>query len=271
MFNSRESSTEDANSVELYRFTCGPNTWEWCNGDKQITWKGKTYSPIAISLGEMTQSGDASNDETVITLPSSVGLCEMLFADVPSPSVRVIVRKKHFDSSDAPIVLIAELIAFGRLENSDITDLTFGILTGTFDRSGARMSWSRQCQHALYDRNCTVDPNDHRWTIDIDKIHGNRIESRDLKTHKAGKFDNGYIEWTNAYGITQTRAIDNNGGIYMTLYGRLSGLAEGMTIAVYRGCLRTTKVCENTFNNLPNYGGVNFLSGKSPFQGDPIW
>lgn len=271
MFNSRESSTEQGNSIELYKFTCGPNTWQWCNGDKQVTWRGKTYTPIAISNGGMTQSGDASNDETVVTLPSSTGLVEMLFADVPSIPVTMIMRKKHFDSTDAPIVMIAELANFGRDENADMAKLTFGILTGTFNRSGARMAWSRQCQHALYDRNCKVNPNDHKFMIEIDKIRGNRIESSDLKMHKAGKFDNGYIEWTNTYGITQRRAVDNNGGIYMTLYGRLGGLAEGMTIAVYRGCERTTKVCDNIFNNLPNYGGVNFMSGKSPFEGDPTW
>lgn len=271
MFNSLESSTEDGNSIELYRFTCGPNVWEWCSGDKPQTWRGKTYAPYQISNSGFVQSGDASNDETTITLPSNNSMCEMLFQDPPSIPLRMIVRKKHKGTSDAPIIMIAELGSFGRDENAAISHLTFAMLTGSFKRSGARMAWSRQCQHALYDRNCRVDPEDHKFFIEIGDMRGNRIESNDLKPHKAGKFDNGYVEWVNDWGITQRRAVDNNGGKYMTLYGRLGGLYPGMTIAVYRGCARTTKVCDQTFNNLPNYGGVNFLAGKSPFTGDPTW
>lgn len=271
MFNTIESSTQNANGVDLYYFSCGPNKWYWCAGEIEQTWRGKVYEPLAISNNGIRQDSDASNNETVITLPSETELAQMIFADPPSIPVRMIMRRRHFGSDDAPINMIAELTNFGRAANPLLATLTFKMLTASYKQSGARMAWAEQCQHALYDKNCRVKPQDYSETIEITGIKGNRIRSPDLKHIRDGKLSNGYIEWVNDWGITQRRSIETNGNDRMTLFGKLTGLSIGMVVTAYPGCARTTKVCENTFNNLANYGGAPFLSGKSPFQGDPIW
>jgi uncharacterized phage protein (TIGR02218 family) len=270
MFNTLESSTQDANGVDLYQFRCGPNTWEYTAGEEPQAWRGKTYVPLAISNNGVRQSGDASNNETMITLPKSTVICQMLVEDIPSVPVNVIVRRKHFGSTDAPIFVIAELASFNRAE-ADMMELSFQMMSATFKRTGARMAWSRQCQHALYDQGCKVDRTLYDALITVQAVGNGRIGSNDIGIYPKGYFDNGFIEWVNSYGITQRRAIEKNSGTEMTLLGRIDMISLGMVVTAYPGCARTTRICNDKFDNIPNYGGVNFLPGKSPFQGDPIW
>lgn len=270
MFNTVESSTQDANGVDLYQFRCGLNSWEFCSGEEPQIWRGKTYQPIAISNNGVRQSGDASNNETTIILPISVVVAQMLVEDIPSKPLSVIVRRKHFGSADAPIFIIADLYSFTRAE-AEMLEMNFLMISASFKRSGARMSWSRQCQHALYDRNCRVKRDDYDAPITVQYVGDGRIGSNDLNAYPKGYFDNGYIEWTNSYGITQRRAIEKNSKTEMTIMGRIDMIEVGMVLTAYPGCARTTKVCQQKFDNLPNYGGINFMPGKSPFQGDPIW
>lgn len=271
MFNTLESSTESANGVDLYEFRCGNHApWLWCAGEEEQTWRGKIYTPLVISNSGVRQSGDVDNNETKIILPVSTELCQMLIEDVPSAPVSVIVRRKHYGSTDAPVFIIAELYSFNRIE-ADMMELNVQMLAASFKRSGARMTWSRQCQHALYDRNCRVDRNLYDGTITVNLVDNGKIYSNDLSIYGKNYLDNGYVEWVNSYGITQRRMIDKNSGNSMSVIGRIDMITLGMVLTVYPGCDRTTKDCQNKFDNLVNYGGVPFLPGKSPFQGDPIW
>lgn len=53
-------------------------------------------------------------------------------------------------------------------------------------------------------------------------------------------------------------------------FGDTSEIHPGMLITVYPGCQRTTTACE-TFNNRDNYGGFEWMPGKSPFDGTPFF
>lgn len=270
MFNTLESSTQDANGVDLYQFFCGPNAWEFTAGEEQQTWRGKTYAPLAISNNGVRQSGDASNNETMVKMPMSAVICQMLIEDIPSAPVNVIVRRRHFGSADAPIFVIAELQSFTRAD-ADMMELNFQMITASFKKAGANMAWSRQCQHALYDSGCKVDRDDYNATITVQAVGNGKIGSNDLSIYNKGYFDNGYIEWVNSYGITQRRAIEKNGGNEMTLMGRIDMITLGMVVTAYPGCPRNPAACDGKFSNMANYGGVNFMSGRSPFDGNPIW
>lgn len=271
MFNSIEASNQDATPIELYQFRCGPNTWEYCSGERDQVWQGKTYDAIAISNEGVTQSGDAEENSVTVNLPDHLPMMSMLFSDPPTIPLRCICRHRHGNSNpSAPIHFIAELRTYGRRE-AKMAVITLQPLSATFKRSGSRMSWGRQCPHALYDRNCRVKPTDYQTSFTIDAVSRGRISSAQLAALSSGYLDNGYIEWTNGYGITQRRSIETHRKTDLRLFGRLSGLEVGMSVKAYPGCARTSNDCDNKFNNINNYGGVPQLSGKSPFQGDPIW
>lgn len=271
MFNRRENSTQDSNSVELYFFKCGANKWRFNGGERTITYKGHDYLPAVIHNSGVTQSGDPTSDDLQVFLPTDNTLVTMLVEDRPSVEVQIIIRRKHFGDNDAPIDWIGTLTSFGRTENAREYKLTCQVESASFNRLNARMSWSRQCQHALYDRNCTVDKNDFDVTFDITKLDKDGIHGDDFDGHGAGYFNNGFIEWTNTYNIIQRRAIETNSRHELVIMGGTRGLEVGMTIKAFPGCRRNTKDCDEKFDNLPNYGGFAQLIGNSPFKGDPIF
>lgn len=273
MYDAAEESNQDGLPIELYEFRAGnlPEPWRYCSGVRDQVWRGKTYEAIAISNDGITQTGEADNNQTVITLPDSLPLMQMFFDDPPTQPVRVIIRNRHGGTSpSAPIHLIAEVLSFGR-RDAHMAALTVQQLTATFKRSGARMSWSRQCPHALYDKNCRVDKNDFKVDLTVSAVERGSIYSDHLNAVTNGYLDNGFIQWTNSHGIVQTRAIEHNRANRMTMFGRISGIYPGMVLSAFPGCSRTSRYCDEVFDNIDNYGGVPQMSGKSPFQGDPIW
>jgi hypothetical protein len=72
--------------------------------------------------------------------------------------------------------------------------------------------------------------------------------------------------------LTLTFATSNDALNVGTInaFGDTSEIHPGMFITVYPGCQRTTAACE-TFNNRDNYGGFEWMPGKSPFDGTPFF
>lgn len=271
MFARNENSTQDSNSSELFFIKAGPNAWRFNSSEKKITYKNQIYLPANISTNGIAQSGDATDDNVEIMLPVDNTLVTMLVEDRPSVEVKIVIRRKHEGDNDAPIHWIGTLSAYGRTENPLEYKLVAEVMAASFNRNVARMAWSRQCQYALYDRNCSVDMNAHDVNVHIDSLDSTTIKSSDLQGIKAGHFSNGFIQWTNSYDLIQRRSIENNSRRFLTIIGNTSGLVEGMTVKAFPGCARNTFDCDEKFNNLPNYGGFAQMAGKSPYVGEPLW
>lgn len=269
-FTEKERSNFEGNTVALYEFTVGAKAWYYTSDVEDQVVRGKTYLAVGASDGGTTQSGEAENDDVTITLPRNVDFARMFTGTPPSEEIWATIRRRQRDDDDAPIhwigtVSSAKEVGFTKVE------IVCQMLTATFNRNGLRLAWGRQCPHALYDRNCRVNKAAFAIAIQVTGLTGNTVRSPALGTLPGGWLSNGFFEWEIEPGLMDRRPIENHTGSVFAVLGTTDGLNVGDWITVYPGCARTTSHCLDKFNNLSNYGGVPYLPGKSPFDGDPVF
>ncbi|QXV73589.1 putative tail assembly protein [Rhizobium phage RHph_X2_30] len=269
-FDVNERSSYSGMPVALYDFVFGTAEWFYTSDEEAITLGGDTYQPIAISDTGPKQSGDATSDEMIITLPKTVPVAVMLNGQPPSETIWVNIRHYHHGDDGAPIIWSGYIDSRKQVSTNSV-EISCKMLTAGFDRNGLRLTFVRQCPHALYDQGCKVNKDLFAVTFQVDSLNGNTIFSDVIGTLADGYFSNGFFTWTRFTGAVERRGIEEHVGDHFTILGTSAGIAVGDWITAYPGCARTRTDCINKFNNLSNYGGFPHLPGKSPFQGDPVF
>lgn len=273
-FNDKEISNDEGKRIGLYHFRWGTQNWYYTSADRVITYDGNDYEPTAISDGGVTLGGESGYDFEV-TLPS-VNPVALLFRYTP-PSGRVYlkVRRMQDGETDAPLYWTGTV---GNLRPKNLAGAVMvcrSSISG-LKRTGLRLTWQRQCPHALYDRQCQVDPADWEYPYEIASISGNVVT---LVTAGAGLdqetgfFTAGIIKWEVATDTFNFRMIEvHTAPLVLTIFGRADGLEAGMDVLLYPGCTRDISPtgCER-FDNVDNYGGHVYMPNKSPFDGDPVF
>lgn len=186
-------------------------------------------------------------------------------------AVGVVLRGVHRGDSNAVVLWVGSVTDVIRT-GADRCKLVCQSIAASMDRSGLRMVWQRNCVHAIYDVRCGVDKTLHR-VVDaaIDYIDGQSLFCSAILPYDNSLFAGGFVEWLGSDGVIERRTVDYHGFGLLRLLNGTDGLAEGMSVNVYRGCDLTIATCSAVFNNADNYGGVPGLPGKSPFDGSPVF
>lgn len=270
-YDSTERSNNDGKPIALYEFKLGYNYWRYSADEVDTPYgTGIVYKSVVISDGGVTMSGDATNDDVTITMPSTEPVPSMFIGTPPSDTIYVYMRRMHHGETEAPIVWVGEVVSSKRKDGL-VSEVKCRTLTASFDRNGNRLTYGRQCPHALYDLNCRVNKALFAVTFQIQDLANGVVRSTSLSALPSGWFSNGFFEWDTFPGVKDRRGIENHSGAQFTVLGTLDGLEVGQYVTAYPGCPRTTAACVSKFNNLPNYGGFIHLPGKSPFDGDPVF
>lgn len=277
-FNAVEISNQEGQPVALYKFQWGNTIWRYTSADRDISrvegGDTVTYTALAgLSDNGMIQGGDQGHDFTV-TAPNDIPLAGLYRGTPPSGSIYLTVRRKHASDDEAPVWWIGTV---GNVKAVDAisVDIIGRTLTASFKRSGLRLSWQRSCPHILYDRGCKANPAAHGVAGTITAKDGVSITVSGATVGDESRFSGGFIRWlADINGTYERRGIEQagaSGSGTFHLYGRPDRLDVGDTITLYPGCKHTPTACQDDFNNLANYGGFDFIPGKSPFDGTPVF
>jgi hypothetical protein len=283
-FLDRETSEQGGTPILLFHFTRTGKNWYYTNADRDIVFNGATYVSTAISMGAITQSGAAAGDNVKITLPRAVPLATHLDLLTPSVPITVFVRRGH-------VTEVAATGAFTAPEVADARIIWFGVYAGlarptpssrvlsftpvTLARGGLRLSWSRGCPHALYEQGdglCNVNKALFETALSsVTVVDGVTIQAAEAAGEEDGWFNAGFIEWEIEAGVVERRGIETHVGDTLTILGGTSNMTDGINFKAYAGCNRGPVMCDGKFGNILNYGGINHLTEKSPFDGDPVF
>lgn len=274
-FDDFEQSNYDGQPIALYEFTLGTKKWHYSSDEVDTILPGSpdpiVFTATAISDSGLVQSGDGNNNEMVVTLPSSTEIAQVFSTTPPSDEIWLTIRRKQRADDDAPVMWVGTLSS-SKQTNLRTTQFNCQLLSATFNRNGLRLSWGRQCPHALYDRNCKVNKNLFATAFTVASLSGNVINAPALGAYPTAYFSNGFFEFTMISGAIERRAIEHHFGTQLSILGTSEGLTVGAFIMAYPGCARHTQECNSKFNNLVNFGGYPHMPGKSPFNGlSPIF
>lgn len=265
-YDAIERSNYDAVPSGLYEFTLDNKVFRYATGETDVVYNGKTYIGIPISDDGVKMSGDVRNEDLVITMARATDLGDLFVGTPPSEVIFVTVRRMNRGSDEAPVIWGGTLKSV-RIKSGIEIEVVCRTLTATLNRNGLRLSWSRSCPHALYDRGCKVDPDDFAATAQVSALTGNAITATGLGALGTGYLAGGYFEFELMPDVIERRGIESHVGNTITVLGTTDGLEVADWITVYPGCDRVTSTCNSKFNNLVNYGGIPHLPTKSPFDG----
>lgn len=113
-----------------------------------------------------------------------------------------------------------------------------------------------------------VFPSLHQVRIELTAIVGLELVADELANGM--KFNGGFIEWTDADGVTDWRSITYHAGTTIRLMTAAPRLEVGMHVVAVEGCERTLTRCDELDNRL-NYGGIPYFINKNPFGPDPVY
>lgn len=283
-YESREISNQDGERIALYEIEWGSTRWLYTSADQDITvdipvgegTETRTYSAVAISDSGMRQGGSSNNDLTV-SAPSNIPLSDLFASTPPSLEIWLTVRRMHAGDTDPPLIYWTGTITnVKRQEGNAAIDIVGQALLASFARSGLRLAWTRGCPHMLYDQDCRVDRADFAMTGVIQSLTGNTVtvnfDVPDGDIPEIGWFDGGFLQWE----ASDEGTLDRRGIVVsqtttrFEVFGTTYRLAVGMAVTLYPGCNLSTDHCLNKFDNLANYGGLEQMTGKNPFDGTAI-
>jgi uncharacterized phage protein (TIGR02218 family) len=182
------------------------------------------------------------------------------------------VRRRHAGEADAPIAFKGTV---GNVKRKDLaeSDIVARPLTASFKRAGLRLTWSRGCPHALYDNGCKVKRDLFKVPAVVTVKTGTTITVNTVGALAQGWFDGGYLDWVaNADGSLDRRGIERSlSATQFLLLGTSDRIEVGTAVNLYPGCDLTAEMCDSKFDNLANHGGFGFMTGKSPFDGSPVF
>lgn len=279
-FDPIESSNDDGQPIALYTIAWGNDVWRYTSADRDIPRTELVddvpteveYKAIAISDGGFRQGGSQQNDFTV-TAPDTIEIAQYFLSTPPTGRITLTVRRVHVGDGDdeAPIYWIGQ-IGNIRRKGAATVEIIGRARGASNGQTGVRMSWGRRCPHFLYDGQCGVAKALFAVPVTITALTGNTITVSD-PGHDQGWFDGGFFEWVaTAAGTIDRRGIERSlSTTELVIFGTTDRLEVGMDITLYPGCDLLPTTCNDKFDNLPNYGGFEFLSSESPFNGDPVF
>lgn len=283
-FNSLETSIDDAQPVFLYTFSRTGKSWYYNSSEYDITITGITYLAAPVSVGETVSSGDTQGESFDVLLPTNTAFCAYLDSITTSAEIYVRIRKAHIliDADTGVITPPASVVdtqayQFGLYTGVDRSAINFrklncSSLSQSLTREGLRLSWSRNCPHILYGLGCRVDKAPYGVTVAAGVIvDGELATATEAALQPDGYYSGGFVQWESSAGVVETRGIEKHVGINLTIFGSTHGLGGGSAYTIYPGCNRTAEDCNTKFSNILNYGGIQHMPGKSPFDGTPVY
>lgn len=281
-FDQFETSNANGRPIALYTIKWGNSVWRYTSADSEQTWTEivsgvptvRTFLPISIRDDGMTQGGSTENDFQV-HCQSDIPVVA-LFADSPPTSpVTLVVRRKHADDPDdeAPVYWIGRISNVVKGENQAEADLRGISIAKLLKSGGLRLTWNKNCPHCIYDSECKVDAQLHRYGRTVVSVVGSTLTVDQDTLAPETSFTGGFVEWDrDGLGTLERRGIEMQiDARTVKVLGRMPGLVAGLSVGLYPGCDQTTSTCDGAFDNIDNNGGFWFMPEKSPFDGTQVF
>lgn len=285
--STRDVSNYDGVPVMLYEFSRRSvptltgvevtSFWRYTSADRDFTLGANTYAAMAISDDGVRQSGDSSSDQLTITMPYNADIPLMFVGSPPSDPIYAVIRHANEGETDSFLVWAGVVGVVARTSDTGgsgdtVASVVCNTITASMDRTGLRLSWSRNCPHDLYGFECKVDPTLHYTSGAVTALSGNLVTVEEFAGIAApATLVGGFLEWIDAMGHAERLGIMDHGGDTIRVLGTADRLTIGTVVYGFLGCDRHRATCNDTFDNLPNHGGHAYMPDKNPFSGDLIF
>lgn len=261
-----ETSREDGNVLELFKFTFGAVTTRLTSYNQDVVFQGSTWTSIQISRDDVQNSIEDTLNEIKITMPASHPIPEAYISNVPGRVGSVEVFRAHADDPVEETVLDFQgFISQVNFDAALVATLTCQPNSSVFKRTAPRFTYQSNCNHILYDAGCKIARSSFLHTALVNAISGRTITVAGLSAKGVGWAVGGFVVFP-AAGNDDARLILEQSGDTVTLLNTFAADVLNTTVDVFAGCDHSLAICDSKFANVINFGGFPFVPTKNPFN-----
>jgi hypothetical protein len=262
----KDKSVHSGAPIECYEFVASHKTWYLTSYHEQITVAGKVFSPIPITRTAI-ETGNVIDTPTTMdfNIPAQHELAITFCFTVSPKTLGVTVYRVHEGddySTDYKIEYSGEL-AGSSASGSWGTIKTASKLQTRLNGNLSSVYYQKTCNHTLYDARCKVNRSSFTVTANVVKVQSQIITVDDMVFPASGLVAG---EMTNTRTGEKQGIIANTSNVIKLGY-RFFDILVGDVVELTQGCdhMRLGH-CKNRFNNVPNYGGMDFIPEVNPFE-----
>jgi uncharacterized phage protein (TIGR02218 family) len=257
-----EASVASGEPVELYDvFNTEGTHWRMNSSNETITYGAYDYEPDVLDRSEIVVGGNIEKSSLELKLKKNHDFANQFIGNVSDFVVSINIYRQH--AGQCAALWSGKLVGVKFDENS-IPTCMFEPGSSTGQRVGDRRRCQKLCDHVLYSPlpACGVDMDSYGETGIIDDISstGLNIQSSTFAGEAGDWFLGGVIKISDAY-----RFILYHSSNVIYIDRPFNNAQIGDTFTVYAGCDLSANTCRNKFNNILNFGGLEFLSVEDPF------
>lgn len=236
---------------ELYLFERGSTKYAYTNGLDSVSFGGDTYTPEIISYDRINITDEVFRAQINLSIPISNGLVAVVMNNFTG---NVTTLKIYRDGS---------LFWAGRVTSSRIVKENAALICesiySSVKRLGVKSTYERLCRHSLYSEACGVNIADYTANGTVLDVDGN-----DITLNTIGGSDTSYKLGILTKGLESTMILSKSGDT-LTIFKNI-GIVIGDSVQIKYGCGHTMDDCSETFDNLINFGGFQFMPSSNIFE-----
>lgn len=257
-YSSTEASVASGQPVELYDFADAFNNhWRYTSAADAVTHLGSLYEPAVCSRKEIEISDNHFKNDLEISLGRNNAFAIQYIAAPPESEITLTVYRLH--GTDY-IYYWQGVIASVSFDGNGAATVKASPKSSGMQFTGKRRKCQKLCDHALYDSGCGVNRESFKSTGTITTISGTTITSSAFSAKADGYFTAGILIVGNAKRLILSHTTNT-----ITISRPILSAAAGNSFTAYAGCDHLPTTCLNKFDNIYNYGGVEFLPDDNPF------
>lgn len=274
----------------LYRIKSGASVYFYTSYDKSITVADgpallmsdpQEFVSIPIEHQPPKESADRTTDPTIVAVAANDTLLRKYFVTAPTAEITIEIWRINSANLPGPIDYgdvfldfkgICQSVSFAgyQIEAAFITPVQ------QEDKIVPAFFFQKTCNHVLGSTFCGVNKENFKLVTTIasvDRVHktvtvANTTMNIDSPTRaitiSEETFQGGQLvdSQGNRIGVIACDIIA--GGTRLWLNYWPGTLVNGGAITVYLGCLKIMRVCETTFENKANFGGMPYIPITNP-------
>lgn len=256
--------------TRLFDFARGAQHWMYARSTRDVPYSLQTYTRANIKAGAISESADVTRNTLDLTVPFDLPLLDQYKGSAPSEQISVHMLSWNATTGAADTLWIGEI---GSVEFVTHT-ATIHCLPpmATMRALALKRCWQKSCPLTLYSAGpgqCNAGQSAATVAATLTSVSGRVVHAAAFAAQPAGRFNGGYIEWTNGLATERRFVVGHIGDTLTLLTPALAPV--GTNVNALWGCDHSLAGGCADHGNTPNYGGQPWIPVKNPFGSDSIF
>lgn len=249
--------------VELYKFTCGEAVYSYiASSVKSYTYDGIVYESEYMVRTSVSYSSDFAKDVLTVTVPSTNAVARMFIESRPEfPLYLTVYRGSYHTGNFEPIWNgLVTGAGFTYSGSAYSCDLECETKASRMERMGLIRKYQLTCPYTLFSTECGASLVGATTSAIVASVDGYNVTFTSTPTNISH-----YVVGQLVRSDGSRRYITSYDGDTLIMERSFASLTVGETVALYKGCDKSTDTCINRFNNVINFGGFPYIPETDVF------